>query len=219
MLINGRHVRFIAEVKPYSPAEGERSESWEALLELACEHGDMISIHTNPLWKGSFERLYEARKSTTLPILAKGFHFTDQEVERALGIGADAVLVVGRIPDERFVEHCYIEPLTRHGFDLVPANTPMCVWNARNLVAMLQSIDATEIVSSLLAATNESEGHVKKMVEGSRPSFDFIAKNITNWPLCQASHLRTVDDVHPNASAILVGSHLKEFVASLNLAR
>lgn len=81
------------------------------MFELAEPAADMLSIHTDARWGGSFELLEQARKRTTKPVLAKGIHASDEDVRRALSQGADAVLVVGRIPAAH-AERCLIEPVS-----------------------------------------------------------------------------------------------------------
>ncbi|MAJ97292.1 MAG: hypothetical protein CMI56_01585 [Parcubacteria group bacterium] len=46
--------------------------------------GDIISIHTDSRWGGSFELLEKARGLTDKPILAKGIHKDDADIEKAL---------------------------------------------------------------------------------------------------------------------------------------
>lgn len=122
---------LIAEVKTVSPFGFHSKRSWEQLFEVANAHGDMLSIHTDARWGGSFELLARARAMTTKPILAKGIHATDEEVEQALALGANKVLVVGRIPDAN-LERCLIEPYTLAELRSLPPGTS-AVWNSRDL--------------------------------------------------------------------------------------
>jgi len=122
---------FVAEVKNRSPFGMASSESWESLLEIAIECGDAISIHTDPRWNGSFFNLRRVRAMTTKPLLAKGIHATDDEVRLALDCGADAVLVVGRIPALDLLPKCWLEPLTIAELKTLPPC--VAVWNARDL--------------------------------------------------------------------------------------
>lgn len=124
-------VTIIAEVKTESPFGYRAEKSWEELLALANEVGDTVSIHTDPRWGGSFELLAKARAMTSKPILAKGIHASDDEIERALACGADWVLAVGRVP-LRHAEQCLIEPDTLLELRAIPRGL-RAVWNSRDL--------------------------------------------------------------------------------------
>jgi indole-3-glycerol phosphate synthase len=126
-----KNIQIIAEVKTESPFGYKSEKSWDELFAVAEKIGDIISIHTDPRWGGSFERLAHARSLTKKPILAKGIHATDDEVARALAAGADWVLVVGRIP-KIHAEQCMIEPCTLEELATIPENLRV-VWNARDL--------------------------------------------------------------------------------------
>lgn len=122
---------FIAEVKIQSPFGWKSSQSWEELFNIANTYGDWVSIHTDERWGGSFSLLETARSLTTKPILAKGIHATDKDIQRAIDCGADWVLVVGRIPAIH-TEKCLIEPLSLSELNTYPTNTRV-VWNSRDL--------------------------------------------------------------------------------------
>jgi indole-3-glycerol phosphate synthase len=176
---------LIAEIKTGSPFGWRASHSWEELFELAAEHGDILSIHTDPRWSGSLDLIKKARQQTTKPILAKGIHSHDTQITQALEAGADWVLMVGRIPVVH-LDKCLLESLNLAELAALPPDTK-AVWNSRNL----------------------STG-------GTKPeSFDQAR---TLWPgwLCQASHIASVTDIHPDAEAILVGTHLSEFLRTLS---
>ncbi len=122
---------IIAEVKTASPFGWRSSKNWEALFQIAVQVGDTISIHTDPRWEGSFELLKKARNLTNKPILAKGIHATDEDIQKALDCGADSVLVVGRVP-RKAPERCLIEPLTLQELQRLSPDT-RAVWNSRDL--------------------------------------------------------------------------------------
>jgi indole-3-glycerol phosphate synthase len=124
-------IEIIAEVKTDSPFGYRSSESWKDLFDLAVSVGDIVSIHTDPRWGGSFELLRKARRLTSIPILAKGIHATDAEVEEAIAAGAEYVLVVGRVPRVH-KERCLIEPYTLRELSTLPADA-RAVWNSRDL--------------------------------------------------------------------------------------
>ncbi len=124
-------VKIIAEVKTKSPFGFESKCSWEELFKLANEIGDIISIHTDSRWGGSFDLITKAKKMTSKPILAKGIHSKDEEIIKALNCGADLVLVVGRIPDIH-KDKCLIEPLNLEELKTIPKYCKI-VWNSREL--------------------------------------------------------------------------------------
>lgn len=182
---NLRPYTFIAEVKTASPFGWRSARPWDELFELANRHGDMISVHTDPRWEGSLELVRKARRRTAKQILAKGIHADDEQIAAALEAGADKVLVVGRQPGARYLPHCLLEPRSLAELTTYPPDAQV-VWNARNLDT-----------------------------GGAKP--ETFAQARAAWPgwLCQASRLRSIDDVQFGADAILVGSHLPEFIASL----
>lgn len=122
---------IFAEVKTESPFGYKADKSWDELFVVANEIGDVISIHTDPRWGGSFELLEKARAMTNKPILAKGIHASDEEVERAFASGADWVLVVGRVPSVH-ANKCLIEPNTLLELRALPVEL-RAVWNSRDL--------------------------------------------------------------------------------------
>jgi len=178
---------IIAEVKTHSPFGWKSDTSWDELFTIAESIGDIISIHTDPRWNGSFELIKKAKALTSKPILAKGIHETDDLITKALETGADYVLVVGRIPSlsQEILKKCMIEPTDLNGLKSIPADMKV-VWNSRDL----------------------NTGGLKK------ETFDEARKIFKGW-LCQASNVRTIKGVNENADAVLVGTHLEEFAASL----
>ena len=175
---------FIAEVKTQSPFGYRAEKSWEELFDIANTHGDWLSIHTDSRWGGSFDLLAKARKLTQKPILAKGFHATDDDVRRAALLGADFVLVVGRVPSI-YSEKIIIEPLDMDALKKIPQEYRV-LWNSRDL----------------------ETGGLKK------ESFTDARAMRSSW-LVQASNIHTIADIEKGADAVLVGTHLEEFIKSL----
>lgn len=124
-------IELIAEVKTKSPYGFRSTKSWDELFEIANQHGDVVSVHTDPHWGGSFDLIKKARKLTNKPILAKGIHASDTDIQRALQRGADYVLVVGRIPD-KFIDKCWLEPNSLAELGKYPKQAKV-VWNQRDL--------------------------------------------------------------------------------------
>lgn len=185
--IAGKDIQLIAEVKVRSPFGFVSDKSWDELFQLADSVGDIISIHTDPRWGGSFELIKKAKSLSKKPILAKGIHETDDLLQKAFNSGADYALVVGRIPElpPDFLNKCLIEPDSLKDLESIPADMK-AVWNSRDL---------------------KTGGFKKETFEEARNLF-------TGW-LCQASNIKSVTDIHPRADAALVGEHLEELVLSL----
>ena len=118
-------------MKTRSPFGFQSNATWDELFAIANQYGDWISVHTDPRWGGSFELLEKASRLTTKPILAKGIHAQDSDIERALEMGADYVLVVGRIPNVQ-LQKCVIEPHALEELADLPPDIK-AVWNARDL--------------------------------------------------------------------------------------
>lgn len=126
-----KRFEIIAEVKTKSPFGFSSDKSWDELFSVANSVGDIISIHTDPRWAGSFDLVKKARSLTNKPILAKGIHENDSLVKKAFESGADWVLVVGRIPGIN-PEKCFIESLTLEELSHIPKNLRV-VWNSRDI--------------------------------------------------------------------------------------
>ncbi len=186
---------IIAEVKTKSPFGFVSEHSKLALYDRAFEVGDMISVHTDPRWGGSFQELVTVRRAMdkaghrNKPILAKGLHLTLADIENALDHGANKVLVVGWYP-HTLLDHVYIE-----------------VTSGAQIKEFL----------ALAAASNK----VIRLVHNSRDlrtgkisKFGFEdAKRLCprNQFLVQASNIRRVSDIHPEADAVLIGEALMNF--------
>jgi indole-3-glycerol phosphate synthase len=126
-----RNFEIIAEVKTESPFGFKSEKTWDELFLIANKFGDMISIHTDKRWGGSYELIKKAKTMTSKPILAKGIHKNDSDIEKAIEAGADYVLVVGRIP-KVYLNKVLIEPNTLKDLEKIPLGLKV-VWNARDL--------------------------------------------------------------------------------------
>lgn len=190
-----RHPIFVAEVKPKSPFDFQSPLSDNELFRIATAHGDMLSIHTHEAWGGSFTWLKSCRARTEKPILAKGIHATDDDIERALDCGADRVLVVGRIPADKYLDRIWYEPASLSALWDAPTSIKL-VWNRRDL----------------------STGGYKNMTSNGTTYDDkllFETAHAAGIWICQASFIRRPRDVQDNVQAFIVGEHLPEFVKEL----
>lgn len=178
-------IQIIAEVKTQSPFGWQSDKTWQELFEMANRIGDIISIHTDPQWGGSFELISKAKSLTRKPILAKGIHDSDELIQKAIDAGADWVLVVGRIP-QIHLEQCFIEPLSLSELKTIPHHLKV-VWNSRDL-----------------------------KTGGFKTETFAEVRNIFSGWLCQASHIKSVNDIQKGTNAVLVGTHLDSFANSLS---
>lgn len=96
----------IAEVKRRSPSAGDlRPDADPARLARGFEQAGAaaISVLVDERFGGIWDDLRAARATTALPLLAKGFFSTEEDLIRARAAGADAVLLVLRDLDDRTV--------------------------------------------------------------------------------------------------------------------
>lgn len=185
---------IIGEVKdrtPHNP-RWRPEESWEERFEIAEEYADWISIHTHESWGGSFRLLEKIRDRTTKPILAKGFHQTDELLEKAFNIGADYALRVGnQLPPDEYMDRVLLEPYTILDLkQLTTSGLLWAVWNSRNPGTGVTKVDGFD------EARRVRPREPEKL-------------------LCQASNIRTWADVHPGANAVLVGTHWPQFAKTI----
>lgn len=125
-------MKIITEVKTHSPFSWRSDRSWNELFKIANNVGDIISVHTDTRWHGSFDLVSKAKQLTDKPVLAKGIHATDEDIRRAVDAGADYVLIVGRLATVH-ADRCLVEPLSLTELSELPVDT-MAVWNSRDLV-------------------------------------------------------------------------------------
>jgi indole-3-glycerol phosphate synthase len=94
----------IAEVKRRSPSAGDlRPDADPAVLAAGFERAGAaaVSIVVDERFGGSFHDLRAARSAARLPLLAKGFFSTREQLEEARASGADAALLLLRDLDDR----------------------------------------------------------------------------------------------------------------------
>lgn len=174
---------FIAEVKTKSPFGYKSKHSWNDLFEIAKAHGDWISIHVDPRWGGNLIDIKIARDMTEKPILAKGYHHTDKEIEQSLKAGANYVHVIGRVPSPKLLPFCLLEPKTVDEMANYPIDAKV-VWNSRDLDRY-----------GLLKAEKYETARASRQ----------------GW-FCQAGHIKHPLDVYTDANAFIVGENLEAYV-------
>jgi len=100
-------LRAIAEVKRRSPSAGDlRPDADPARLAPEFERAgaSACSILVDERFGGTWDDLRVARAATTLPLLAKGFFSSEDDLRTAREAGADAVLLLLRDLDDAAVE-------------------------------------------------------------------------------------------------------------------
>jgi indole-3-glycerol phosphate synthase/phosphoribosylanthranilate isomerase len=98
----------IAEVKRRSPSAGDlRPNADPAALAAAYERegAAAVSILVDGRFGGSWDDLRAARAAAELPLLAKGFFSTEDDLRTAREAGADAALLLLRDLDDATVRH------------------------------------------------------------------------------------------------------------------
>lgn len=182
---------FVAEIKEISPFGYVSRYSFKELTAVAIEHGDIISCHTDARWGGRWDTLRKVRGMTHKPILAKGIHAADNDLEKALRCGADKVLVVGRIPDESFWPYIWLELTSMQQLpqfiEKLPLEVPF-VCNARNL---------------------DDGGR-------SNLKWETIRNTAPDKFMVQASLVSSLKDVMPDAQAVIIGENMIPFAKELN---
>jgi len=102
--LTGPSLAAIAEIKRRSPSAGDlRPDADPSRLASEFERAgaSAVSILVDERFGGTFADVEAARRSTRLPLLAKGFFRVESDLQRAKGAGADAVLLLLRDLDDR----------------------------------------------------------------------------------------------------------------------
>lgn len=101
----GGELSFICEVKKASPSKGLIAADFP-YLEIARDYerggACAISVLTEPYWfQGSNQYLEEISRAVSLPVLRKDFTVDEYMIYEAKVIGADAILLICAILDDR----------------------------------------------------------------------------------------------------------------------
>jgi len=104
-----KKIPLIAEIKVYSPKDGELLKNRDPLKILQeYEEGGAcaISVVTEPIYfKGSLGLLTLIRRNTSLPILRKDFIETKEQIEETKRIGIEAILLIAcMLSDKKLTE-------------------------------------------------------------------------------------------------------------------
>lgn len=184
----------IAEFKRRSPSAGalrpggdpaEVARAYEASGALA------MSVLVDARFDGTWDDLRAARGATSLPLLAKGFFTTSEQLRTAREAGADAVLLLLRDLDD---ETC--RELMHQGDALVEAHDAAEVRRAIDLDAPIVGINARDLSTFDVNRDAQLE----------------LVRTVTGRIVVAESGIATREDVlearAAGASAVLVGSIL-----------
>ncbi|MEK6725357.1 MAG: indole-3-glycerol phosphate synthase TrpC [Deltaproteobacteria bacterium] len=104
--------RVIAEIKKASPSKGVIREDFD-YLEIAETYekngASALSVLTDRnFFQGSIDYLSEIRHHVSIPLLRKDFVFDEYQIFEARGYGADAVLLIAAVLNEKEL-HDFVE--------------------------------------------------------------------------------------------------------------
>jgi indole-3-glycerol phosphate synthase/phosphoribosylanthranilate isomerase len=143
-------LRAVAEVKRRSPSAGElRPDADPAKLAAAYERAGAaaVSILVDDRFGGSWDDLRAARDATSLPLLAKGFFSTEEDLRSARASGADAILLILRDLDDGAVRSL-LGAVSALGLDaLVEAHDERELGRATDLGAPIIGINARDLAT------------------------------------------------------------------------
>ncbi|MEK7678856.1 MAG: indole-3-glycerol phosphate synthase TrpC [Deltaproteobacteria bacterium] len=102
-------IRIIAEVKKASPSKGVIRDVFDPLAlakEYEANGASAISVLTEEKYfQGSLEYLRLIKEKTGLPVLRKDFIIDEYQIYEARSAGADAVLLIAAILDEKALKN------------------------------------------------------------------------------------------------------------------
>ncbi len=189
---------FIAEIKTQSPFGYKSTYPFVSLMRHAIKYGDWVSVHTNALWGGDYDAISFVRKNTTKPILAKGIHGTNDDVNRAFDHGADYVLVVDRYPSSSSINSLTEDRKRRILHEMDFQHVKGNVEFSSHWAGVKYVCNSRDLKTGLPKMKWELD--------------DFIKLGV--WT-CQASGIKSPEQVDQRAKAFIVGEHLIEFCEKL----
>lgn len=151
-LQNSERLNIIAEIKRASPSKGVINDKID-VRELAAiyETGGAraVSVLTEEdFFKGSLEDLKAVRKTTALPILRKDFIFDEFQIYEAAEAGADAILLIAAMLDDKDFANLYRLAEQKLGLDaLVEVHTFEELEQAKKIEARIIGVNNRDLHS------------------------------------------------------------------------
>ena len=193
-------LRGIAEVKRRSPSAGElRADVDPAELAVSYERAGAaaVSILVDSRFDGSWDDLRAARAGARVPLLAKGFFTTDDDLRTAREAGADAALLILRDLDDATARRL-LAAADGFGLDtLVEAHDAAELARAVRLDAPVIGINARDL------ATFEIDRRVQLAIVAAAPRDRIVVAESGIESRAQGAAAELA-----GADAILVGSAL-----------
>ena len=190
----------IAEIKRRSPSAGElRPDADPSALAAAFAGAGAaaVSVLVDERFAGSLADLAAARSASGVPLLAKGFFSTEQDLDDLRAAGADAALLILRDLDDRTVARL-IEHATRIGLDtLVEAHDAAELARAVALGADPIGINARDLATFAI----DREAQLRLVAEAPRDRVVVAESAVHTRAQGAAAELAGAD-------AVLIGSAL-----------
>ena len=192
---------LICEIKHASPA-GEYSfdcmDVEKAAMEFKENGADAISVVVEPkIFKGDLRNVPVAKK-TSLPVLFKDFVISEEQIEAAAAVGADAVLLIVKAAERLHLDLDQLIDCAHHN----------------GLEVLLESYDAGEMGraaqtnADVLGINNRDLRTLKTDIGLTRRLLEDFEKN--DRPVISESGIKNADDVRfvkkLGASGALVGT-------------
>ena len=149
--ISNDGINIIAEIKRASPSKGvinDKIDVAETAQNYQAGGAAAISVLTEEdFFKGSLDDLRAARTATSLPILRKDFVFDEFQIYEAAEAGADAILLIVAMLDEKLLTELF-RPAAELGLDaLVEVHTLDELEKAKKIGAKLIGVNNRDLHS------------------------------------------------------------------------
>ncbi len=194
-------IKLIAEVKKASPsAKVIRPDFDPVTIAQTYEHhaATCLSVLTDaPYFQGSIDNLIQIRRAVDLPILRKEFIIDEYQIVEARAAGADAILLIAEILDDRTLKQFQIQ-----------ANQ----WGMAALVEFHDPVNLPRVLDSGAILIGINNRDLRRFTTSLEHTLSLCDQIPSNRVLVSESGISTRADVvaleAAGVSAILVGESL-----------